>query len=98
MQLRTKSTQTSSSFSFYGIKMETAQRFGVLSDLFDRLFYFRDDVFRQWRVGQSRGHRLPFGEHPTQEIGENLAVRRILRLLRNQQPSEARDWIGVLSR
>src|SRR5215831_6997984 len=97
MQLRTKSTQTSSSFSFCGTKMETAQRFGVLSDLFDRLFYFRDDVFRR-RVGQSGGHRLPFGEHPTQEIRENLAVRRILRLLRNQQPGETRDWIGVLSR
>src|SRR5580704_1501927 len=69
----------------------------VLLDHLDRLFFLLDNPLRQRRVRESSRHLLPVGHHPTQKVDENLSLRSIFRLLRDQQPGETGNRISILA-
>src|SRR5580692_461647 len=60
----------------------------------DCLLFLFYDFLGKLRVGEAFRIALPVREHPLQEAFDRVALRSILKFLRNQQPREARDGVS----
>src|SRR5712692_950562 len=69
-----------------------------LLDAAQRLLFFGDYFFRQLRVRQLLRIVLPVRHHPRQKALDRIPLRRVRKLLRNQQPRKTRDRISRLAR
>src|SRR5512133_1673302 len=55
------------------------------------------DILRKRCITELFSHFLPLSGHPRQEVLNDLTLLGVLRRLRNQEPSEADDGVGVLA-
>src|ERR1700758_4843406 len=68
-----------------------------LLNLIDGFQFFRDDFLGQLRKGERFRERLAVGESPLDHALEGVTLAAVAELLRDQQPSEAADWIRSLA-